>query len=201
MHKSPFDSIEVPCNYDSLTKEQRDNLVAPFYRVSLTTVDDKFLTALKSIYKDIDETTVEILLAEFDWRPRLTGALFAALKRFDSFTDQIGKLLVRSDLCYAGKFYCLTLVTFNNELSMKYLCQYLEYYLTRADLHYDQGDAMCAIAYLDQVNGTNNLKKFEPIWKDYIDGKDWFPNFEEQLSKFTDEMKILDSCREKAPNK
>jgi hypothetical protein len=198
VHTSPFISIQVPTADDALSVEECEKFVSPFYRVSFRSVDGKFLDSLKLIYREITPTLVEQLLTEYDWRPRLTGAFFAALKRFNSVEDHIGRLLVRSDLCFAGKLYCVALAEFNSPCGLNCLTKYLEYYLTRPVLDYDQGDAMGAVAYLDAKNGTGHLERFQPLWNSYVETKSWKPDLEKSIAWFAEEMEALQKFRREA---
>jgi hypothetical protein len=195
VHTSPFSSIQVPTADDILSLEECDKFVSPFYRVSFRSVDGQFIDSLKAVYREIKPTTVERLLTEYDWRPRLTGAFFAALKSFNSCEDHIGRLLIRSDLCFAGKLYCVALAEFNSPIGLDYLRKYLEYYLTRPELDYDQGDAMGAIAYLDAKNGTKIFESFQQLWNNYIKAKSWKPDLEKNVFRFAEEMRALHELR------
>lgn len=137
-------------------------------------------------------------MTEYNWRPRLTGAFFAALRHLTPVEDHIGRLLVRSDLCYAGKLYCVALAEFNTPVGLEYLRRYLMYYLTRPDLDFDQDDAMGAIAWLDGQNGTRMYESFLPLWQTFVDAKSWKPNLEKSVALFADEMRALREFREKA---
>jgi hypothetical protein len=108
---------------------------------------------------------VTTLLAYFDWRPRLVGAWLAALREMTEFDDHIGRLLVRSDVCYAGKGYCLALARFNTVRARDYLVSYLDYYLGRPDLWFEQSEALGALAYLDQRNGRQDVAKVRDAWE------------------------------------
>ena len=198
VHQSPFSSIEVPSGECALSEQECEKWVAPFYRVSFSSVEKGFVNSLRSIYREITPAIVELLLTDYNWRPRLTGAFFAGLKRFTSVEDHIGRLLVRSDLCFAGKLYCVALAEFNTPIGLDYLKRYLMYYLTRPDLNYDQGDAMGAVAWLDAQNGTKNFESFLPLWNTYIEAKSWKPNLEENVARFTDEMIALHKFRAQA---
>lgn len=195
VHKSPFSSVEVPVADDALSIEECEKFVSPFYQVSFRSVDSQFIGSLKSIYEEITPARIELMLAEYDWRPRLTGAFFAALKRFAAFEDQIGRLLVRSDLCFAGKLYCVALAEFNSPAGHNYLKSYLDYYLTRPDLDFDQGDAMGAVAYLDAKNRTNTLQNFRPLWNKYAAEKTWKPDLEAAVVRFAEEMEAVHDLR------
>jgi hypothetical protein len=198
VHQSPFSLIEVPSAQDVVSQEEYEKWVVPFYRVSFRSANSSFLNSLRNIYQDITPTVVERLLTDYDWRPRLTGAFFAGLKQFTSAENHIGRLLLRSDLCFAGKLYSVALAEFNTLNGLDYLRRYLEYYLTRPDLDYDQGDAMGAIAWLDTINGTKHFESFQPLWRTYISAKSWKPDLEKNVSGFADEMRALHECRAKA---
>jgi hypothetical protein len=198
VHKSPFSSIEVPSVQDALSIEECEKWVVPFYRVSFRRVDNDFIESLRAVYPEIAPKVVERLLTDYNWRPRLTGAFFAVLKRFACVEDQVGRLLLRSDLCFAGKLYCAALAEFNTPSGMNYLRRYLEYYLTRPELDYDQLEAMGAVAYLDEKNGTNHLAGFLPLWNSYFGAKSWKPDIEKVIQGFAAEMSALHECRAKA---
>lgn len=194
VHQSPFSTLEVPSAPDVLSEEECEKWVVPFYRRSFRS-EAGVIDPLKAIYHQITPNIVERLLTEFDWRPRLTGAFFAALKRFTFLEDHIGRLLLRSDLCFAGTYYCVALAEFNTPQGLTYLKKYLEYYLTRPDLDYDQSDAMGALAYLDTVNHTKQFDSLLPLWNNYVDAKSWKPNLQEGVISFSEEMAVLHKFR------
>jgi hypothetical protein len=195
IHKSPFSDIEVPQVEEALSEAEYEEWVIPICRVSFRSNDAEFLAALRKVYARISVGRIEQLLSEFDWRPRLTGAFLSALRGITSVEDQIGRLLLRSDLCYAGKAYCMALASFNSPIGLSFLERYLDYYLTRPDLDYDQGVAIGAIAYLDQQNGTDVLAKFRTKWDSYVEEKSWKPDLEDAVTRFSLEMSALDEIR------
>jgi hypothetical protein len=195
VHTSPFATIAVPTVEETTTMEECEKFVVPFYGVSFSGSDGNFLKSLKTIYQEITPELVEKLLTEFDWRPRLTGAFFAALKQFKLFEDHIGRLLLRSDLCFAGRLYCVALVEFNSTNGLGYLRRYLEYYLAKPDLEYNQGEAMGALKCFDAKNGTKHLDEFLPLWKNYIQVMPWKPDLEKQVANFIQEMDALHEIR------
>lgn len=74
VHRSPFSSIEVPSVEDALSEEECEKWVAPFYRVSFRSVEGGFVKALRGIYQEITPAVIELLLTDYDWRPRLASA-------------------------------------------------------------------------------------------------------------------------------
>lgn len=155
---------------------------------------EEFAEKYRAVHDKITIDLVKDLLAESNWRPRLVAAMFAATKNYGLLEIPIGYLLLRSDMCYAGKKYCLALATFNTPESVEFLRCYLDYYLKQKNLWYDQGEAMGAIAYLDQQNGTNVLAQFLPAWEEFNANKRW--NLSEHLRRFADQMKALQRLRD-----
>lgn len=152
----------------------------------------------------IDDVNVEVVTALFEkkeWRGRSTGAYFAAIKALYEVQDQVGELLFKSELVYAGKTYCLALALFNNEKSTSYLHRYLDHYLVKPDLYYDQGEAMSALSYLDDINGTDEISRHLDSWHNFISDKEGW-----DLTRFKDrfernmitlgEIKLLSTKKE-----
>lgn len=192
VHNGPFDSLTTPQNKEDLDQDFIDKFVVPFYMNlgGLGNRKDKLKDEIKEVLPVVTSETVASLLGDFNWRTRSVGAFFAALKNVTEFQDQIGRLLLKSEVCYAGTSYCLTLAEFNNQKSVDYLNQYLDYYLTKKDLWFDQGDAMGAIAYLDKRNGTNELKLHLDNWNDFVSNKDnW--DLERSIDHFEKKLRAL----------
>ena len=193
-HEEVFSNLEVVANENSLSDEFIQKWVAPFYMWGVD--NDSFLANYSEIKSELDETIVDSLLSEFNWRPRIVGAYFSALKQYRSFEDTIGKLLLRSDVCYAGVGYTIALTSFNTESSVNYLKQYLDYYLTKKDLWFDQCDVMAAVKYLDSVNDTENFEDRLPAWNKFASNKpnwdleskvEWFSKTMEQIKKIANQ--------------
>jgi hypothetical protein len=51
---------------------------------------------------------------------------------------------------------------------VEYLNRYLEYYLSRPDLSYDQHEAMEALLYLDRLNSSNYFNQHIPNWESFL---------------------------------
>jgi Family of unknown function (DUF6000) len=180
-HHSLFSDLAVPENSEELGKEFLEKWVFPFYMTPLS--DQDFHVAYAKIHSECDLEIVKQLLGEFNWRPRRVGAYFSAIAGFNSLETVIGNLLLRSDVCYAGGSYCLALAQFNTKTSLDFIEEYLRYYLEQKDLWFDQSAAMSAVAYLDKINGTDNLAKFIPQWQSFMSNKpNW--NLEKSVEGF-----------------
>lgn len=190
-HLNQFSTLEVPVSEERLPKEIVERWVRPLYfGLQCEGVEAHLASSLGAA----DDHLVDLLLTQFDWRPRTVGAYLAALSGREHFTDRIGRLLLRSDVCYAGAAYCLALAAFNNPPACDFLEQYLHYYLGRADLWFDQGEAMGAVAYLDKLNDSNRLGQFMSQWDVFVAGKlNW--NLEDSVTRFEGKMRHLQTLQ------
>ena len=169
-HRNPFEDWEVPRNEDELTREFTEQWVIPFYMNDFSNLEETTLMSFAAASKKINPKIVTELLGDFDWRPRMAGAFFAAINYYQELEEIIGRHLLKSEVCYAGSGYCLALATFSTERSKEFLVAYLEYYLGRKDLWFDQADAYCALEYLDKAAAERML----PKWKDFVSDKPYW---------------------------
>jgi len=137
---------------------------------------------------------ITTLLVEFNWRPRTVGAFFVGLEQRRDFEDLVGRLLLRSDVCYAGRSYCLALARLNTPGALGFLQKYLGYYLTRTDLWFDQAAALAAVRHIDKVNGTVHSHAFDRLWNDFVSDKpNW--NLDLTCARFDATMRNIESLR------
>ncbi|HND18816.1 MAG TPA: DUF6000 family protein [Acidobacteriota bacterium] len=190
-HQSPFHDLPVLTRLTPMNHDQFLHWVKPFYMTDLQS--EEFAERFLPVRNEITIDLVKDLLAEFNWRPRLVAALFAAIKNFDELETSIGHLLLRSEVCDAGRAYCLALATFNTPESVHFLRCYLDYYLKQKHLWFDQGDAMAALGYLDQQNGTDVLTEFLPAWEEFNANKHW--DLDRRHQWFADQMKAIQRLR------
>ena len=188
LHSGPFSSIEVPQLVNSLSREFIDYWVIPFYMANLSRDADKFATAMQRLMPELTSDVYSKLLAEANWRPRIVAANFAAILVDRSMEDQLGKLLLRSDVCFAGRAYCLALARFNSTASVQYLRRYLDHYLERPELFFEQGAAIGAIAYLDDVNGSEVLAEYSARWKEFASDKSEAWELSSQIHNFREQI-------------
>jgi hypothetical protein len=130
-NQSPFDELESHRNEKELTEEFIDKWVMEFYMNSISNPDQETIAKFAAAAKEITPEIVKQLLGDFDWRPRIVGAYFAAIKGYNELRDIIGIHLLKSEVCYAGYGYALALAVFADEKSKTYLSLYLDYYLKR----------------------------------------------------------------------
>ena len=174
IHTSPFASLVVTTDHTPPTQEFIERWIQPFYMLALSDAA-RLEGPLRGVLGEIDESLVRKLLAYVDWRPRVVGGFFAAVRGCVGMTDDIGRLLLRSDVCYAGIMYCVALARFNTPSAVKYLRDYLEHYLQRPDLWFDQQVALAALRFLDEKNHTAHATLFLPRWQEFVANK---PNWD-----------------------
>ena len=85
--KTPFEELTTFKTDFELTKEFIDKYVRNFYSVSV--INNAFIKSYQSVKEDIDEDIVEKLLGDFNWRTRMPGSIFAAIKNYDQYIDII----------------------------------------------------------------------------------------------------------------
>jgi hypothetical protein len=190
-HRNPFESIEVNRNDFELNQDFINKWVAPFYSPGLGIVDEDKIAAFANASSEIDNSIVAKLLGDFNWRTRITGAFFAAIKKYVELEDQIGKHLLKSEVVYAGAGYCLALAIFGTDTSKDFLKKYLEYYLDRKDLSFDQAYAFCALEYVDKDAANILYKKYQ----EFVEDKPFW-NLDDSRSHFSDSMQSIRRIQE-----
>jgi Family of unknown function (DUF6000) len=190
-HRNPFEDLEVSRNAEELPQEFIEKWIIPFYMNNLSDPNETIIKLFADASTEINSELVTKLLGDFNWRSRITGAFFAAINNYKEMEDTIGRHLLKSEVCYAGSGYCLSLATFATEKSKEYLKSYLNYYLDRKDLWFDQAEAYCALEYLDK----NSSNKFYEKWKSFVSDKPYW-SLEKSRKHFDDCMLTLERIRQ-----
>ncbi|HEX6497904.1 MAG TPA: DUF6000 family protein [Micromonosporaceae bacterium] len=123
----------------------------------------RFLDALRRDARQISDEELTSLLGRQalpNWRARLTAAWLIGLDRRTGFRDALGHLLLGSEVCFSGQGYCFALAAFGGQPDADLLIAYLDRYLSRPDLRYDQGWALGALLYLDTALGTHHADRY-----------------------------------------
>ncbi|MCM2580053.1 DUF6000 family protein [Streptomyces meridianus] len=112
-------------------------------------------------------------LLDCGWRERRTAAWLIAISGRTEFRERLGELLTASEVCCTGQAYCIALCTFGTPADAGLLVSYLDRYLRRPDLHYDQAPALGALLHLDARLGTDRASPFlapDGLWRQWLDG-------------------------------
>ncbi|HKZ37793.1 MAG TPA: DUF6000 family protein, partial [Chryseolinea sp.] len=74
-------------------------------------------------------------------------------------------------VAYAGTMYALVLANFNTIRGREFLTTYLDYYLTKLDLFFDQKQVLTALKYFDEINGTSHFEAYTDRWDNFLTNK------------------------------
>ncbi|WP_329536818.1 DUF6000 family protein (plasmid) [Streptomyces sp. NBC_01450] len=116
--------------------------------------------------RDLAQAAYEITPAELGvlfeggWRERKTAAWLVAVAHRSEFRELIGQLLLASEGPYAGAAYCVALAKFGTAADAELLSAYLDHYLSRPDLDYDQAVVLGSLLYLDEILGSEYTTRF-----------------------------------------
>lgn len=157
----------------------------------------KFLRKLGQAAGEISPRELDTLL-DRGWRERKTAAWLVAVAGRSEFRDRLGELLLASEGPYAGQAYCVALAVFGTRADADLLVAYLDRYLRRPDLYYDQTAALGALLLLDAKLGADHAARFlapDGLWQHWIDGPpskdreapDSYGEFIGELCAFADE--------------
>ncbi|MEV0317879.1 DUF6000 family protein [Streptomyces sp. NPDC050658] len=120
---------------------------------------DRFERRLGKAAAEITPREVGILLGG-GWRERRTAAWFIAVARRTEFRERLGELLLASEMGFAGQAYCVALADFGTPADADLLATYLDHYLPRPDLDYDQEPALGALLHLDTEHEADRAARF-----------------------------------------
>jgi hypothetical protein len=120
---------------------------------------DRFVRDLARAAETITPHELGLLL-DSGWRERKTAAWLIAIAGRTGFRQRLGELLLASRAPYAGPAYCIALATFGTTADADLLAAYLDHYLARPDLDYDQASALGALLHLDATQGTDHATRF-----------------------------------------
>jgi hypothetical protein len=133
---------------------------------------DKFMRKLGRAAGEISPRELGVLL-DRGWRECTTAAWLIAVAGRTEFRERLGELLLASQGPWAGQAYCVALASFGTSADADILSAYLDRYLLRPDLSYDQTDALGALLLLDARLQTDQAARFlapDGLWQQWIDG-------------------------------
>ncbi len=195
VHDSPFATLAIPVCDTPLSPTMIQRWVEPIY-LGLDQASAAAFVA--NNLARVDDAVIDRLLADRGWRSRVAGATLVALTRRHAFVPRIGQLLLRSDVCFAGIAYCQVLAQCASDEAIATLHRYLGFYLTRADLDFDQGMAMAALAFIGAARGEDLLAPHREAWSSFAanhSGRD----LDKFIAHFNARMARLAALQAKSP--
>ena len=153
-----------------------------------------FDVAVRESLPVITPEIVDQLLAG-SWREAMTGSWFAGLRGFEECQPRIAELLLASYFCYAGQGHAFAMACFANDDAVRALTRYLETYLPKLDLYYDQAWAMPALMWIDQQHESDHAAPFlEPggLWEAWSTARPKIVELESRRAHF---WACMEYCR------
>lgn len=131
---------------------------------------DRFTRDLREDAGRITPEEIATLL-EGSWRERRTAAWLVAVSRRTEFRERLGELLLSSEVCCVGLAYSVALASFGTARDADLLAAYLDRYLCRPDLGYDQAVVMGALQFIDLSLGGGQVDRFlgpGGLWQEWL---------------------------------
>ncbi|MER6168245.1 DUF6000 family protein [Streptomyces violaceorubidus] len=131
---------------------------------------DRFVRDLREDAGLITADEIAMLL-EGSWRERRTATWLVVVSRRTEFRERLGELLLASEVCCVGLAYSVALASFGTARDADLLAAYLDRYLRRPDLAYDQTVVMGALQFIDLNLGGGRADRFrEPggLWQQWL---------------------------------
>ncbi|SDZ30137.1 hypothetical protein SAMN05421504_11266 [Amycolatopsis xylanica] len=126
-----------------------------------------FLADLAEAATLITDAELASLLAG-GWRERITAGWLIGVDRRGQFRDRLAELLLESAVCFAGQSYCFAFACLGTSADAEVLAAYLETYLPRTDLQYDQDWAFGALQHIDAGLGSGYAARFtQGLWQSW----------------------------------
>ncbi|MEV4319755.1 DUF6000 family protein [Actinocrispum sp. NPDC049592] len=120
----------------------------------------EFGRALAADARRVTDSELDLLLDDNNWRSQVVAAWLIGLTHRIGYRDRLGELLLASRLTFAGQAFCFALVRFGTRQDIGLLTEYLDRYLARPELKYDQVWALAALMYLDNWLGAQESARF-----------------------------------------
>lgn len=191
-NKNPFENL-ISFNTDNEFDEDfYEKFVEPFYTIRIINLPD-FKSDYIKIKSEINSDVVKKIIGENNWKERIVGAFFCAIENLTEFEDIIGIHFLKSDLVHQGKGFALALASFSSKKSIDYLKKYLDYYLTRKDLFYEQNYAMSALKWIDTTTKSEHTKEYKQKYDEWE--KDSSRKFDSYYDEFIQQMLIIEELK------
>ncbi|WP_205021601.1 DUF6000 family protein [Streptomyces sp. HB132] len=163
---------------------------------------DRFMRVLREDAGLITSGEIAILL-EGGWRERRTAAWLVAVSHRTEFRERLGELLLASEFCCVGPAYSVSLAGFGTARDADLLAAYLDRYLRRPDLAYDQTAVMGALRFIDLNLGGDRADHFlgpGGLWQRWLQGASHMQPDADPLPSYLSHVRRLcafvDECAE-----
>lgn len=190
---TPFDNLVTYKSPDHITDSEYERYVDLFYAVRIINLPD-FTDDYREIETEVNPLLVLKLLGDCNWRSMIVGAFFSAIKMYTELTDVLGVNLLKSEYVYQGRGVALSFASFQTVEAIHYLKKYLDYYLTREDLRYNQDYAACSLKWIDENKGSCYFNEYE---EKYLKWSGGLPRtFDSIYKEFEEQMIIIEDLKD-----
>ena len=133
-----------------------------------------FVREVHAAAEVLDEEAAALLLDAPEWRGRLAVSWLIGLRGWQAFAPQMGDLLLRSELVYAGQGFAVGLALMDSDESANQLHRYLDRWLPEGNCFYDQHWVMAALLEVDRRQGGSHAERHLEQWVIWAshDGRD-----------------------------
>lgn len=132
---------------------------------------DRFVRALGEDAGLVTPHEIDTLL-EGGWRERRTAAWLIAVSGRTEFRERLGELLLASEVCCVGPAYSVALARLGTPRDAELLAVYLDRYLRRPGLGYDQPVVMGALVFTGLNLGADHAAPFLApggLWHEWLE--------------------------------
>ena len=158
--------------HDPKLKAAAKTFVTPFYLEMLhgnilrrpAAEQSTFVRELHAAAERLDEETAARFLELPEWRGRMAVSWMIGIRGWNVFVPQIGDLMRRSELVYAGQGFAVGLGLVYSDEAAKQLHGYLDRWLPEVGCFYDQHWAMSALLEVDHRQGSSHAERHREQW-------------------------------------
>lgn len=191
-HPKPFENLVSFHTDNQFNEDFYEKFVEPFYTIRIINIPN-FKNDYLKIKAEVNSDVVRRIIGEKNWRERIVGAFFCAIENLTEYEDIIGIHFLKSEYVHQGKGFALALASFNSEKSIDYLKKYLDYYLSRKDLNYEQNYAMSALKWIDEKTKSEHSKEYTSKYAEWEKGS--LRTFDSDFVEFTQQMQIIEELK------
>jgi hypothetical protein len=181
--KPPTNALEISALRDTFVRRYYLRLLHGNFTLPRESDGSSFRQEITAAARTISDEQIERLLSEREWRGRLCAAWFIGLGKRAGYVPSIGKLLLASEMVYAGQGYCMALGLIGSEECARLLHSYLDVYLPLNGRVYDQDWAIGALAHIEGAPPVQYLE--QELWRGgryVMDPAEGMENFDEIVS-------------------
>jgi hypothetical protein len=186
-----------------IVRHVKRRFVAPFYMdvlhgnlvalASSACRQDEIVREMRAVAPEVSLDTAVYLWSQ-GWREALMASWWAAVWQWPETVDQVEPLLIPSRSCFEGQAHCLALTRVRSSRARAVLTRYLDEYLPRPDLDYDQPWAMAALKLACADAAEPVPGRYLKAWQQWNSGKQ-LTDLDELMARLNRMRVVADAVR------